>query len=332
MEDLIDKLSKKYPDQTPIRVSRYVPNCLIGRTKVWKDEKETITATDTLYPAGSIQEYIRAPGYNENSTIKSRLYREVSRMTMFIFGMGAKFLLSGINTTLVHGAQNLQNVLSRPVHVPLLSYFNHNSCFDDPGLMGAILSPAQLADVKGMRWSVSATEIIFLNRPLSMFWSLGKVVPGVRGWGPRQPAIDFLINRLNEGSWVNIFPEAKVVESHSQERFKWGIGRLVAEAKLCPIILPVYHLGMNRVLPNPGPGESQPFVIRPGNLVTVCIGEPIDLTSLREQLREEKEEYVWSRITRELQDVMKDLEKRTRTLHTQNILNWVRRWHDAREM
>ena len=37
-----------------------------------------------------------------------RLYREVSRMTMFIFGMGAKFLLSGINTTLVHGAQNLQ--------------------------------------------------------------------------------------------------------------------------------------------------------------------------------------------------------------------------------
>ena len=29
---------------------------------------------------------------------------------------------------------------------------------------------------------------------------------------------------------------------------------------------------MNRVLPNPGPGESQPFVIRPGNLVTVCIG------------------------------------------------------------
>ena len=51
-----------------------------------------------------------------------------------------------------------------------------------------------------MRWSVSATEIIFLNRPLSVFWSLGKVVPGVRGWGARQPAIDFLINRLNEGT------------------------------------------------------------------------------------------------------------------------------------
>ena len=46
----------------------------------------------------------------------------------------------------------VQNVLSRPVHVPLLSYFNHNSCFDDPGLMGAILSPAQLADVKGQKY------------------------------------------------------------------------------------------------------------------------------------------------------------------------------------
>ena len=36
---------------------------------------------------------------------------------------------------------------------------------------------------------------------------------------------------------------------------------------------------MNRVLPNPQrPGEGQPMVIRPGNLVTVCVGEPVDLT------------------------------------------------------
>ena len=32
------------------------------------------------------------------------------------------------------------------------------------------------------------------------FWALGKVIPVVRGWSAKQPAMDFLIDRLNEGT------------------------------------------------------------------------------------------------------------------------------------
>jgi hypothetical protein len=44
--------------------------------------------------------------------------------------------------------------------------------------------------------------------------------------------------------------------------------------QICPVILPIYHVGMNRVLPNPEQeGDPQSFRIRFGNLVTICIGQ-----------------------------------------------------------
>ncbi len=46
-----------------------------------------------------------------------------------------------------------------------------------------------------MRWGCSAAEVIFSNRVFSNFFALGKVVPVVRGWGARQPGIDFLIGK-----------------------------------------------------------------------------------------------------------------------------------------
>jgi hypothetical protein len=46
-----------------------------------------------------------------------------------------------------------------------------------------------------MRWGCSAAEVIFSNRVFSTFFALGKVIPVVRGWGARQPGIDFLIGK-----------------------------------------------------------------------------------------------------------------------------------------
>lgn len=332
MDELRENLSREFPEQTPIRRSRYIPDCLIGRSKVWKSGRETITDTHQLYPDGALQGYIRGQESSVESSLTSRIWSTMSRITMLTVGLGSKLVTAGINTLRVHGREHLETALSRSTGVPLLSMFNHNSCFDDPGLMGGILSVAQLADKQGMRWGISATEVIFVNRFLSTFWALGKVVPVMRGWGPRQPALDFLIDRLNEGSWVNIFPEAKVNDTQCEERYKWGVGRLVAESKKSPIILPVYHVGMNRILPNPKAGESQPFLIRPGNLVTVCIGEPIDMSVERELLNNENPEESWSRITRELEKVMRELEKKTVALHRVNLVVWLKRWHDTRDV
>ncbi len=53
-------------------------------------------------------------------------------------------------------------------------------------------------------------------------------------------------------------------------RLKWGVGRLVSDCPKLPTVLPIYHLGMDHVLPN-----KEPYRPRIGQAVTICVGKPI---------------------------------------------------------
>ena len=58
----------------------------------------------------------------------------VCSATMLTFGMCAKLVLRGLNTTVVHGRENIDTVLAREADKSLLSEISHNSCFDHPGI------------------------------------------------------------------------------------------------------------------------------------------------------------------------------------------------------
>ena len=75
------------------------------------------------------------------------------------------------------------------------------------------------------RWGASASEVIFFNKSLETFWKLGKVIPIVRGWGVEQPAMEFLLDKMNRNGWVNIFPEGKVYVDNHIGLLRWGVGR-----------------------------------------------------------------------------------------------------------
>lgn len=84
-------------------------------------------------------------------------------------------------------------------------------------------------------------------------------------------------------------------------RLKWGIGRLIYESPIPPLVVPIYHLGMDDVLPN-----EPPYRLKIRKKVTMNYGDPIDFSELIEELRvskvseEEARKAITDRIQTEL--------------------------------
>ncbi|XP_014603586.1 PREDICTED: tafazzin homolog isoform X3 [Polistes canadensis] len=199
----------------------------------------------------------------------------------------------------------------RPKNVPLITVSNHHSCFDDPGIW-ATLDLRHLLNRRKMRWSLAAHDICFTNVWHSYFFMLGKCIPVIRGNGVYQEAIDFCIERLASGDWVHVFPEGKVNMFKENMRLKWGIGRLILESPVTPLVIPICHLGMDQVLPN-----EPPYMFKTRKKVTMNYGEPIDFSELLKNLKETKATEVEARkaITDRIQEELLRLKAATEKLH-----------------
>ncbi|XP_026491147.2 tafazzin [Vanessa tameamea] len=256
------------------------------------------------YDIGWIIPRLRNPG---------RLWYCASSITVAVVGLFSKLIVEFLNKTTVYNREALLRAVQRPPDVPLLTVSNHHSCFDDPGLWG-VLDTGTLLRGARMRWSLAAHDICFTNALHSAFFALGKCVPVVRGAGVYQPAMDFCVERLERGEWVHIFPEGRVNVEKERIRFKWGVGRLVADsaARGCaPVVLPVWHEGMDRVLPN-----TEPYRLRCRNRLYLAVGEPIRLHALLDKLKTANatEEETRRAITERIQDELLKLREHAHAL------------------
>lgn len=101
-------------------------------------------------------------------------------------------------------------------------------------------------------------------------------------------------------------------------RLKWGIGRILYETypHVKPIILPIFHEGMDDMLPN-----YPPYYFRLNSKLTFNFGKPIDLSATMKMIFDKKVDEVKARqiITDELQSRLEDLRKETEELHKNKL-------------
>ncbi|XP_045483265.1 tafazzin [Harmonia axyridis] len=246
---------------------------------------------------------------------QSRLWTIASTITVAAVGIFSKIIIGWLSKTKIHNLKTMSLLLDRPKNVPLLTVSNHHSCFDDPGLWGT-LNWRHLLKPSLMRWSLAAHDICFTCWQHASFFALGKCIPVIRGAGVYQEAVDLCIELLAAGSWVHIFPEGKVNMTKEHMRFKWGVGRMIFEAPVTPIILPIWHIGMDDVLPN-----EPPYYLHIKKKLTFNYGEPIDLTEMVKSLKEKKVTDVEARkaITDFLEEELYKLKVKTEELHKNNF-------------
>lgn len=141
------------------------------------------------------------------------------------------------------------------------------------------------------RWTVGAAELCFANWFIGALCKLGKVLPVVRGAGIWQPMMDDSVARLNtpgSDNWVHIFPEARVHQAKDGKlrRFKWGVGRLVADPDVTPIVVPI-HVEGTKLLLDENRTNRWGLSSYAGSHITIKIGEPLDFAELVAQAKEE---------------------------------------------
>ncbi|CAD5225338.1 unnamed protein product [Bursaphelenchus xylophilus] len=211
----------------------------------------------------------------------STFYRWKSRAAMCLAYFTSKLMFPVLNKIDYKNREVFMDALSDTSR-PLLTVSNHRCNIDDP-LMWTALKPSEFwQHIDRWRYILTAHNICFTKQWHTTIFSLGRCVPCVRGAGVFQAGVDECIDQMNSNGWIHVFPEGRVTEVPI--RIKWGIARMISEAKTAPVLLPMWIEGMSDVWP-----KQKPYYPRFGKKVTVTIGEPIDTTFLREKHKNDDE-------------------------------------------
>jgi len=242
------------------------------------------------------------------------LWKWSSRFTVAAVGLTAKVWFTWLNKTKVYNKNILLNAIdNRRKKQGLLTVSNHNSCIDDPGIQGVLPVKNYFQNItSNMRFCSAAEDVCFTKDIYAIGFSLGQIVPVVRGAGVYQQGMDYMVDCLNLGRWCHHFPEGKIAKDQEYIRFKWGTGRLIADSKITPLVLPIWHVGMDSVLPN-----KRPYIPLMGQHVTMLIGSPLDFTSELNKLKTLKKSQmeIRKRLTDLVQMEMYILRKKAEQLH-----------------
>uniref|UniRef100_W6NLA5 Tafazzin family protein n=1 Tax=Haemonchus contortus TaxID=6289 RepID=W6NLA5_HAECO len=223
----------------------------------------------------------------------SPYYNTASYLTIGAVATVAKFLfIRAANELVVHNKERFMNLWMDRSR-PLITISNHRSNLDDPLMWSFISTREMYKNIDRHRYTLAAHNICFTTPLHTRFFSLGQCVPCVRGEGVYQKGMDFCVEKLNENGWVHMFPEGRVTKEPL--RFKWGVGRLIEDTVIPPLVLPIWCTNMSSVWPN-----HPPYYPRFGNKVEIHIGDPFDSRKVLDELslkKDDSNEYLYTATT-----------------------------------
>lgn len=221
----------------------------------------------------------------------------LSKLTVCSIGITCKtFLNIGYCSSVrVSGLENLVTALESPQREDgrgIITVSNHISTLDDPTVWG-MLPLRYFLNSRTTRWVLGASDVMFTSPVLSEFFRQGQVIETFRGQGVFQPAVDLAIEKVNQGDWLHLYGEGKVNqdirEGTPEERakllrFKWGVGRIIMEAKKPPIVIPIWLTGFNNLMPEGRPFPNKYFP-RPNTDLSITIGKPVSNDDIKSALQ-----------------------------------------------
>lgn len=203
---------------------------------------------------------------------------------------------------------------------PLITVANHTATIDEPFLWSLLMPLWRLIlhdPAKYFRFCLGAEEIMFFNTPSSYFFDSGQVIPVVRGKGLLQPGVFRAIDVLNQGGWIHLMPEGRInTTGHLLTPLRWGVGKLVESSNVPPLVLPIYHLGFDKMMP-----IGKPYIPRPFQTVGILIGEPMNFDEMVYGNRQKRlpPEQTYKDVTNSIQQRLLEME---REMHELSIKHW----------
>lgn len=227
--------------------------------------------------------------YVHTAELRRRAHLGTSALCLTV-GTFSKVLLNQMNTMHVHRLEILHDAIERREKGRgLLTVCNHQSVMDDPFLLGSLLPARILVNAQNMRWGLCSLDICFQERWISRTLRLGKALPIRRRGGMGQQFLRDAGDKLSNGDWVHVFPEGRV-RQWGMGYFKRGVGKVLAIAYEkhnghLPLIVPMYHEGIEQVMPHHADTNKLKSVIpRCGKSMFVLVGEPVDVTHIFRRL------------------------------------------------
>ena len=184
-----------------------------------------------------------------------------------------------------------------------VDHLNHTTGIDDPLIWAATLTTRELltlANCDRLRWVSGAKEIMFNHPILAWYFTNTRVIPTIRGRGVMQEGVNKAIEILKRrDGWMHVFPEGRVNKNSYRvyTRLKWGIGRMMAEAR--PTLLPLRHFDLEQLDTDCGYRTFRPNA-------DIVVGIPVDINIESHFI---SEPHIWSKLTERAQEMLNAIEK-----------------------